>query len=295
MGGMACMASPSWAFRSLAKKFEIGATCILWGYNPDDLEQAIHDISELGFHGFETFGQTIEEWETNRGGLHPLIQKYDIPIISAFCSIDVLNPSKTDSELEKLVKWAKLLKKNGGRLIEFSCAHINREGYDYREHKKNIIESMNTYAKAVTDLGLTCALHQHTSTPIETQEEVYFAMENVDTKYMKFGPDVGQLKKGGGDPVKIVGDFMPLIEHMHLKDYEGGKNGHVGYVPLGEGKVDIKKILGMVEEEKDHLAGRIMFELDPDTNPDVDPPNTPYEAAKISRDYLQNLGYKFND
>lgn len=54
---------------------------------------------------------------------------------------------------------------------------------------------MNEYAKAVTDEGLVCALHPHTGTPIETEEEVYFAMENLDTNYMKFGPDVGQLEK----------------------------------------------------------------------------------------------------
>ena len=38
-------------------------------------------------------------------------------------------------------------------------------------------------------------LHPHTGTPIETEEEVYFVMENLNTTYMKFGPDVGQLGK----------------------------------------------------------------------------------------------------
>jgi len=35
-------------------------------------------------------------------------------------------------------------------------------------------------------------------------------MNAVDTKYLTFAPDVGQLKKGGADPVQVVKDFLPL-------------------------------------------------------------------------------------
>ena len=108
---------------------------------------------------------------------------------------------------------------------------------------------------------------------------------------MKFGPDVGQIQKGGGDPVKICKDFMPLIEHVHLKDYAGGDNGYVGYSPLGQGKVDLKKILKMLEARRNKMAGMIMFELDAGRKADMT--ITEFEAAKLSHDYLKKLGYKF--
>ncbi|MDQ3842819.1 MAG: sugar phosphate isomerase/epimerase [Bacteroidota bacterium] len=291
MGSVASLIAPSLAFTEDAKKHDIGATFILWGYGADNLEPALGDMSKLGFHAFETFGQVIEEWEKNRGGFSQVVQKHGIPIVSAFCMTDVLDPSKRKDEVNKLVRWAKLLKQNGGKLVEYCPSSIKREGYNYKEHKKNLIESMNEYAKAVTDEGLTCALHPHTGTPIETEEEVYFVMENLDTKYMKFGPDVGQLQKGGADPVKIVKDFMPLIEHMHLKDYEGGDNGYLGYAPLGEGKVKIKKILKMMEARRPNMTGKIMFELDSDRK--IKPALSEFEAAKVSRDYLRKLGYDF--
>jgi inosose dehydratase len=292
MGSAASLMVPSLAFREAAKKFNIGATFILWGYGADNLEPALRDIAQLGFHSFETFGHVIEEWEKKRGGFSELVEKHGVPIVSAFCMTDVLDPSKRKEELKKLVRWSQLLKQNGGKVIEYCPSSIKREGYDYKEHKKNIIESMNEYAKAVTDQGLVCALHQHTDTPIETQEEVYFAMENLNTNYMKFGPDVGQLEKGGADPVKIVRDFMSLIEHVHLKDFEGGDNGYLGYAPLGEGQVNVKKILKDLESKKDKMAGMIMFELDSDNK--IETPRTEYEAAKVSRDYLMKLGYDFN-
>ena len=71
-------------------------------------------------------------------------------------------------------------------------------------------------------------------------------MEAVDTRYVKFGPDVGQLAKGGSDPVKVVKDFLPVIQHMHLKDFSGGQH-YLGYSPLGEGKVDLVAILDLME------------------------------------------------
>lgn len=291
LASAATIYNPTFAFAKASEKFNLGATFILWGYGADNLETALADIAKLGYHSFETFGQVIEEWENKRGGFSEVVEKHGVPILSAFCSTDILDPTKRKAEVEKLVRWSKLLKKSGGKVIEWCPSGVDRKGFDYREHKKNMIDSMNDYARAITDQGLVCALHQHTGTPIETREEVYFAMENINTDYMKFGPDVGQLQKGGADPVKIIKDFMPLIEHVHLKDYEGGENGYLGYAPLGVGKVKLKKIMKLLENGRDQMAGGIMFELDYDSK--IKPRFTNYEAAKISRDFLKNLGYSF--
>jgi inosose dehydratase len=48
-------------------------------------------------------------------------------------------------------------------------------------------------------------------------------MDAVDTKHVKFAPDVGQLQKGGADAAKVIKDYLPLVEHMHLKDFVGAK------------------------------------------------------------------------
>ena len=295
MGTLASMTGPGSLFTEASKKFDIGSTFILWGYGADDLEPSLRDMAKLGYHEFETFGFVIEEWEEKRGGFSEVVAKHGVPIRSAFCLGDVLDPSKRKDELKKLVKWARLLRKSGGKVIEYCPSPVNRTWrgetkYDYRDHKKNIIDSMNDFAKAVTDEGLVCTLHPHTGTPIETEEEVYFAMENVDTRYMLFGPDVGQLEKGKANPVKIVKDFMELIEHVHLKDYSGGPY-YAGYSPLGEGTVKVKKILKMLEKEKDDMVGMIMMELDFSRE---EPPRSPFEAAKVSRDHLKSLGYQFN-
>ncbi|MER3374961.1 MAG: TIM barrel protein [Allomuricauda sp.] len=296
VAGLAAVTLPNMDFINsleINEKFQVGATFILWGYNLKNLETSLEEMSRLGFHSFETFGWTIQELEDSGVRLEELIEKHNIPIRSAFCMTDVLDPSpsKRKEEIEKLTSWTKLLKRAGGTLVEYCPASVDRKDFVFKEHRKNMVDAMNDYAKVVTDLGLTCALHPHTGTPVETEEEVYFIMENVDTNYMKFGPDSGQLEKGGADTVKIFRDFMPLIEHVHLKDYEGGDNGYLGYAPLGEGHVKIKKLMKMLERGRDKMVGDIMFELDYDRK--IKPAYSTFEAAKISRDYLVDLGYSF--
>jgi inosose dehydratase len=110
-------------------------------------------------------------------------------------------------------------------------------------------------------------------------------MDAVDTKYVKFGPDIGQLAKGGSDPVKIVKDYLSVIRHVHLKDWDGGPNW-TGYCPLGKGKVDVTAVLDLLESQKELQI--VMVELDPDS-----PPMPALQTTQISKDYLKKLGYSF--
>jgi inosose dehydratase len=84
----------------------------------------------------------------------------------------------------------------------------------------------------------------------------------------------------------VVKDFLPITVHMHLKDWVGGQH-FAGYCPLGEGKVDLKAILEMVEGA--NPTANIMVELDGSPNA----PYTPLQTAQISKAYLEKLGYQF--
>ena len=141
---------------------------------------------------------------------------------------------------------------------------------------------------AVNDLGLGTGLHQHTGTAVESRDETYAIMEAANTKHLKFAPDVGQLQKGGANAAQVVKDFLPITVHMHLKDFSGGEH-FAGYCPLGQGKVDLKAILDMVEGANPNA--NIMVELDGSANM----PYTPLETAQISKAYLEKLGYTFRN
>ncbi len=111
-------------------------------------------------------------------------------------------------------------------------------------------------------------------------------MEAVDTRYLKFGPDIGQLQKGGSDPVQVVKDFLPAIHHVHLKGWVGGE-AFSGYCPLGQGKVDLATVLTLLEGRA--MAGMIMVELDGGRTM----PMSALETATIAKAYLQKQGVPF--
>jgi inosose dehydratase len=253
--------------------------------DPQYVEAAIRDISSLGFYGIELFGNQIEAMEAH-GGLGAVLEKYNLPLISAYCGTNLSEPAQRKDAIAKTLSWAQLVKKYNGRVIVVGPNGVRRSSYNFGAHKDDIVATLNELGKAVTDMGLTPVLHQHTGTCVETREETYAVLQAMDTRVMKFGPDIGQLQKGGSDPVQVVKDFLPIVQHMHLKDYVGGKE-YLGYCPLGEGKVDIPAILAMMNGRK--TAGMVMVELD---SPPPQPV-PPVEDAKIAKAYLEKHGVTF--
>lgn len=273
------------AFASKKRDIEVGHTGITWLNGP---VQAITDTANLGFYGFETFGDVLTKWES-QGGLEPDLEQHHLPLISAYCTLNLTDSTRRKDEIDKSLAWAKLIKQCNGRIFVLGPNQVKRDGYDFAANKANIVTTLNEAAKAVTDQGLTVVLHQHTGTCVESRDETYAVLDAVDTSCVKFGPDIGQLTKGGSDAVQVVKDYLPLVQHMHLKDYNGVDPHLLGYCPLGQGKVNIPAILDIMAGRKIH--GMVMGELDNDLNNPS--PTAPVELVKTSKLYLKTLGITF--
>jgi inosose dehydratase len=268
-----------------ARRLKAGHTGITWGFSPADAEPAVKDVASLGFHGYESFGNVLEAWEA-RGGFDALLQSVKLPLRSAYCPVNLTEPDRRSGEIEKLVRWGRLIRKCGGSVAVIGPNNVKRPGYDFQAARPAIVAGLNDMGKALMDVGVVGALHQHTGTCIETRDETYAVMQAVDTRYVKFGPDVGQLQKGGSDPVKVVQDFAEVVHHVHMKDFDGGEHW-LGYCPLGRGKVPIAALCDLLEKSGQDVM--IMAELDP--SPQM--PLAPLECARVNRDTLAGLGYTF--
>ena len=246
-------------------------------------ETIFKDVSELGFAGLELFDWQINSLES-QGVLAGLVEKYKLPLISSYTSVNLTDPASRSQTIAAAVSVGNILKKYGGKTIVVGpSGRVGGQSYDYAVHKQNIVATLDEVGKAITDIGLVAALHQHTGTAVETRDETYQTMEAVDTRYVKFGPDIGQLQKGGVDPLEVVKYFLPVVQHMHFKDWVGGPS-MAGYCPLGLGKVDLGGILDLMDGRK--LEGMIMVELDSGGQM----PYTPREAAQIAHDFLVKNG-----
>ena len=267
------------------RRLKVGHTGITWGFSPADAEAAIKDVGSLGFHGYESFGNVLEAWEP-KGGLDKMLESARLPLRSAYCPVNLTDPAVRKDEIAKIVRWATLIKKCGGTVAVIGPNNVKKAEWIFADHKAHIVDALNEIGKALDDVGVVGVLHHHTGTCVETRDETYAVMEAVQTRYVKFGPDIGQLQKAGSDPVKVVKDFLPVVRHVHLKDYDGGEH-YLGYCPLGQGKVDLAGVIDLLESSGNDLM--IMAELDP--SPKM--PLSPLEAAGIDKAALQKLGYAF--
>lgn len=276
------------AFGAAARQLKIGCTGLIFAATPrtpENLDDALRHMSALGYHSFETWGSVLAALE-QKGTLPKILERHDIPLRSAFMGVNVHDPAMLKESIAKVVEWGKVTRKYGGTFAVVNAGGVKREAFNFKEARQHIVSGLNEHGKALSDLGLGAGLHQHTGSAVDLESEVYAVMEAVDTRYMKFAPDVGQLQKARGDAAKIVKDFRNIVVHMHLKDYSGGEH-FAGYCPLGQGKVDLVSILNTVEET--NPQANVMVELDGSSNV----PYTPRETAEISKAYLQKLGYTF--
>ena len=295
---LAAPAVPAWA-QGKKRSVVIGHTGITWpgrvgggrrggGAPPPPPDPALNetifkDVSELGFSGLELFDWQINGLES-QGLLSGLVEKYKLPLVSSYTSVNLTDPAQRTDTIAAAVAVGKIMKKYGGKTIVVGPnGRVGGESYNYNDHKQNIVTTLNELGKAITDIGLIAALHQHTGTAVETRDETYATMEAVDTRYMKFGPDIGQLQKGGVDPVAVVKAFLPVVQHLHFKDWVGGPS-MAGYCPLGLGKVNLVAILDLMEGRK--IDGMIMVELDSGGQM----PYAPRETAQIAHDWLVKNG-----
>lgn len=254
------------------------------------IENIVRDVSELGFWGVELFGNAVAGLEA-QGGVGQLLAKYNnLPLIAIVASPSIGDADRLKASIATMVSQATVAKKYGCRIVLMNASGGRRDAsFDFNANKSTIVNSLNEASKAIADLGMQAVLHQHTGTMVEKRDEVNAVMEAVDTRVVRAGFDVGQLQKGGADPLPIVKDFLPVIEHLHLKDWDGGPNW-AEYTPLGMGKVDLKGIMDLMETKTTPMKGLVMVELD---GGGANAPMPARQTAETAKAYLQKLGYQF--
>jgi inosose dehydratase len=97
--------TPSLVSGAPKRRLRIGHTGITWNEPPE----AIHDVADLGYSGYETFGDLLESWE-QKGGLKQVLDSNKLPLISAYCGVNLTDPEKRKDEVDKIVRWATLVK-----------------------------------------------------------------------------------------------------------------------------------------------------------------------------------------
>jgi inosose dehydratase len=287
-GAAACLVSAALPGSALAqpRRLRIGHTGITWGYAPQNAEQAIADVGRLGFHGFESFGSVIEYWEA-RGGIGRLLEAAGVPLVGAYCPMILTDPGQRSAEIDKITRWGRLIRKYGGTIAVIGPDNVDREHFDFRKSRASIVATLDDIGRVLEDIGLVGAVHQHSGSCIQTRDETDAVLEAVDTSRVRVCPDTGELLNAGIDPVGFLRDYLPLVAHAHIKDFDAGAYND-GYCPVGTGRVDVGAVLDLLESA--HTDFMIMAELNPNADNESAPP---YELARLNRAAFEARGYSF--
>src|SRR5258708_39070279 len=143
------------------RKIKIGYTCLIWNVlprTPENLENALKDVSSLGFYKFETFAEVLESWD-QKGELGNLIGRYKVPLTSGYMTTNVTDPSKRKENLDMVTRLAKGIKKHNGTFMVLAANGVKRAEYNFQEPRENVTPSLKDYPTPPTAFALAPAFH----------------------------------------------------------------------------------------------------------------------------------------
>lgn len=263
-------------------KFRIGHTGITWGFDSAGAKQAIKDTAELGYLSYETFGSVVDEYrQAEPGGLGAVLRSHNLVLSAVYCPTVFYDPADAKPRVEQVLYWAKLGRDLGASAVVLEGGRRKETPYTMYGGMGEVFSEIGRRVKA---MGMVTAIHPHTGTLVETRAEIDAILGAVDSEVVGFAPDTGQIAKGGGDVVATLRDHKSRIQHVHLKDYAGGrKTAHGGYAHIGGGVIDMAGIFAVLEDAG--FSGWVNVELD---GPPA-PPLTSRDVAAMSLGYLKGL------
>ncbi|KNX37824.1 TIM barrel protein [Luteipulveratus halotolerans] len=190
------------------------------------------------------------------------LDRFGLRAVAQF--LPVVIHDETHDPRAEFDRTATALSVSGGTTVVLA-ASTGQQGYDDRpawtepawERALGLLDDLVARGR---DAGLDVVLHPHVGTMIESDAEV---RRVLDGSAAPLCLDTGHLLIGGSDPVRLAEQHAARIAHVHLKDVRQdlldrvvdgslayGEAVEQGiYVPLGEGAVDIGRIVESLEQQ----------------------------------------------
>ena len=270
-------------------EFKIGYHAITWGENT---QQAIDEISELGFRGIQIRRADWEKYSGRAGDFKALMSAKKLAIVSISTGDLTIKPETAKPEIEDCMAMAKWMKDVGGLYLQATDG-VRIPGYRFNpEDCKRLGKQLNEIGKrTLGEHGIKLAYHNQLNSLGERRGEVDRILEATDPKYVWVVPDLAHIHVAEGDPIKFVRDYITRIAYPHFKDalihQPWGKtlDGSIvrpkyDFVELGQGKVNIPGVLLVLKDFR--YNGWIIIELD--RSPAG---RTAKESAVISKRYVE--------
>lgn len=263
---------------------------ITWGR--DGLQQALTDISDLGFRGIETFGFVADDYANRENEFVELLQKYGLQLVSLYGGGAMEVPSERERVIAQNLKYARFLQKNGAVPLTLGPNRRSQAGPS-DDDLREMATTMNEIGKRTQEYGVLACLHPHWGTTIQNRDEITRIMNMVDPRYVFMTADPAHMAKAHYDPVEVFKSYSDVIKYCHFKDFkeqdpnnpariegEGGTAIIPDFVEFGEGEIDLPALMRVLKEA--NYDGWITIELDKSVR-------GARKSLQMNKEYVENV------
>lgn len=224
------------------------------------LQQVAEWAAQRGFSGIELWGVHAmnlrhrpdynRDWIRSHGLCVPMLSDY-LPV-----------QGDRQYMIDKTVALCRLAQNWGaGRLRTFAG---NKGSHEVSaEERREWTRRMRELCLIADDHNVKLAVETHPQTLADTRESTLQIVEEINHSALCLNFDVLHVWESGADPFEVIGEFEPLVAHMHLKNVRSRSFLHeflpgnvyapagsrAGMVSLFEGAFDYRKFLAFVMNE----------------------------------------------
>lgn len=258
-------------------RFKIGCHTLTWrNYFKDySIKDALWEIKQAGYDGVECLEPLSKLGPV--GVFKMMVEEEGLQLASLSSNVRISADEKNDlaEAMEKVSFGSHFgigsLMTTGGWMSD----GLKKEAKSY----KALCKRLDSLAQFASKFNIQIAFHNHLDTIVENEKDILSLLEFSNST--KLCIDTGHLIATGSEPSEVIEKFAASIALVHLKDWDPKVKD---FVELGKGilRDKIKNIL-------ETLAGInytnwLIVELDKTSS-------TPFESAKISRDFLKEVGF----
>ncbi|MDQ0246273.1 inosose dehydratase [Bacillus fengqiuensis] len=233
-------------------------------------EEALKDIAEAGYKGFEIFDGNLMQFKDRKEEFKALLHQYSLELIGVYTGGNFIFPDILEEELLKIEEVAALASELGARHLVVGGGAVRTNGIlesDYAD----LAKALDQVAAIAETYNLIPSYHPHLGTNVEAPDQLDKLMPLTT---INLCPDTAHIEAGGGNPVEVIKKYADRIKYIHFKDYHNGE-----FLPLGEGHQKFDEMIQLLNE----LGYDDWITVELDSYPD------PKKGAEISRTYLSKF------
>jgi inosose dehydratase len=205
----------------------------------DRLDEIIAVVGRSGFAGVEPELQFLGALR-DPGRMRDELERAGI-VLAALCIVHDWRGARESADERASADWTiDFLARHFPQTLLNVCPMPGADRSDLGERQVNQLACMNALATRAAERGVAAAYHPNSpaGSVCRTAVDYERMLEGVDSRVLKWVPDIGHIAKSGIEVMGLLQRYRPLIAHVHFKDMSSDGR----WRSMGEGSLDFPAV-----------------------------------------------------